>query len=108
MSISGTLARSSANISPPGGPVISLDTKKKELVVGFKNGGWEWKPAGHPVEAKGKTETKCLGSLTPREKVAHAWSNRGNNLRANACLKEAVDCFATECSIVTHDRLLDL
>jgi hypothetical protein len=28
--------------------VISVDTKKKELVGDFKNGGREWQPAGHP------------------------------------------------------------
>ncbi|WEH32579.1 ISAzo13 family transposase [Streptomyces sp. AM 4-1-1] len=30
-------------------PVISVDTKKKELVGEFKNGGREWRPAGDPV-----------------------------------------------------------
>lgn len=29
-------------------PVISVDTKKKELVGNFKNGGREWQPAGEP------------------------------------------------------------
>ena len=29
-------------------PVISVDTKKKELVGDFKNGGREWQPTGHP------------------------------------------------------------
>ena len=33
-----------------GEPVISVDTKKKELVGQFKNGGREWAPAGVPVE----------------------------------------------------------
>jgi transposase len=33
-----------------GEPVISVDTKKKELVGEFKNGGREWAPAGEPVE----------------------------------------------------------
>jgi hypothetical protein len=31
-----------------GVPVISVDTKKKELVGNFKNGGREWQPAGEP------------------------------------------------------------
>src|ERR1017187_716952 len=31
-----------------GQPVISVDTKKKELVGEFKNGGREWGPTGHP------------------------------------------------------------
>jgi hypothetical protein len=33
-----------------GQPVISVDTKKKELVGEFKNPGREWSPAGHPVK----------------------------------------------------------
>ncbi|MEX2034226.1 MAG: ISAzo13 family transposase, partial [Xanthobacteraceae bacterium] len=31
-----------------GEPAISVDTKKKELVGDFKNGGREWRPAGEP------------------------------------------------------------
>jgi len=31
-----------------GTPVISVDTKKKELVGNFKNGGREWQPEGEP------------------------------------------------------------
>jgi transposase len=33
-----------------GQPVISVDTKKKELVGEFKNGGREWRPKGEPLE----------------------------------------------------------
>jgi transposase len=31
-----------------GDPVLSVDTKKKELVGAFKNGGREWQPQGQP------------------------------------------------------------
>ncbi len=31
-----------------GSPVISVDTKKKELVGNFKNGGQQWRPKGRP------------------------------------------------------------
>jgi hypothetical protein len=33
-------------------PVISVDTKKKELVGEFKNAGREWRPQGQPVAAR--------------------------------------------------------
>jgi transposase len=33
-------------------PVISVDTKKKELVGEFKNGGREWRPKGVPEKVK--------------------------------------------------------
>ncbi|MGH9017380.1 MAG: ISAzo13 family transposase [Acidimicrobiales bacterium] len=32
-----------------GEPVISVDTKKKELIGSFANGGREWQPAGEPT-----------------------------------------------------------
>ena len=35
-----------------GQPVISVDTKKKELVGDFKNGGREWQPQGEPEEVR--------------------------------------------------------
>ncbi len=35
-----------------GQPVISVDTKKKELVGPFKNGGREWQPKGEPEEVQ--------------------------------------------------------
>jgi hypothetical protein len=33
-------------------PAISVDTKKKELVGDFKNGGREWRPQGEPEEVR--------------------------------------------------------
>ena len=33
-------------------PAISIDTKKKELVGDFKNGGREWQPKGKPEEVR--------------------------------------------------------
>ena len=35
-----------------GQPVISVDTKKKELVGDFKNAGQEWQKAGEPAEVR--------------------------------------------------------
>lgn len=34
-------------------PVISVDTKKKELVGNYKNVGKEWRPKGSPIEVNG-------------------------------------------------------
>jgi transposase len=36
-----------------GSPVISVDTKKKEMVGNYKNPGREWSPKGQPVEVNG-------------------------------------------------------
>ena len=35
-----------------GQPVISVDTKKKELVGNFRNNGREWRPAGNPEDVE--------------------------------------------------------
>ncbi|MGH9201439.1 MAG: ISAzo13 family transposase, partial [Vicinamibacterales bacterium] len=35
-----------------GDPVVSVDTKKKELVGSFKNAGKTWRPAGEPQKVK--------------------------------------------------------
>jgi hypothetical protein len=35
-----------------GQPAISVDTKKKELVGDFRNGGREWRPEGEPEEVR--------------------------------------------------------
>jgi Rhodopirellula transposase DDE domain len=35
-----------------GQPVVSVDTKKKELIGRFRNGGREWRPERHPEEVK--------------------------------------------------------
>ena len=36
-----------------GEPVISVDTKKKELIGDYANGGREWQPAGEPTRVNG-------------------------------------------------------
>jgi hypothetical protein len=40
------------NFQKRGQPVISIDTKKKELVGDFKNAGREWHPTGQPLEVR--------------------------------------------------------
>jgi hypothetical protein len=35
-----------------GQPAVSVDTKKKELVGDFKNGGREWRPQGNPEQVR--------------------------------------------------------
>jgi hypothetical protein len=49
-----------------GQPVISVDTKKKELVGNFKNGGSDYRPKGDPVRVKVHDfEDKALGKVVP-------------------------------------------
>lgn len=47
-------------------PVISIDTKKKELVGNFQNRGQEWEPQGEPVEVNVHDfPDKVLGKAIP-------------------------------------------
>src|SRR4051794_24626233 len=46
------IARRAAQYQAVGDPVISVDTKKKERVGDFKNGGQEWQPKGKPEEVR--------------------------------------------------------
>ena len=49
-----------------GQPVISVDTKKKELVGDFKNAGREWRPKGDPEKVRGHDFIdKELGKVAP-------------------------------------------
>lgn len=46
--------------------VISVDTKKKELVGSYKNGGRQWRPAGDPEQVKAHDfADKTLGKANP-------------------------------------------
>jgi hypothetical protein len=50
-----------------GQPVVSVDTKQKELIGEFKNAGQEWQPEGMPEEVGTHDfEDKRLGKVTPR------------------------------------------
>src|SRR5208283_1690756 len=52
-------------------PVISVDTKKKELVGDFKNAGREWRPEGNPEEVRVHDFLiKELGRAVPYERAA--------------------------------------
>jgi hypothetical protein len=49
-----------------GQPVVSVDTKKKELIGDFKNNGEEWQPEGQPEEVRAKDFLdKRLGKAIP-------------------------------------------
>jgi hypothetical protein len=49
-----------------GQPVVSVDTKKKELIGDFRNVGREWQPEGSPEEVRCKDfKDKELGKVAP-------------------------------------------
>ncbi len=49
-----------------GQPAVSVDTKKKELVGDFRNGGREWRPRGEPEAVRVHDfQDKALGKVIP-------------------------------------------
>lgn len=55
-----------ATFQARGQPVVSVDTKKKELVGDFKNAGREWQPKGHPEAVRVHDfADKQLGKVNP-------------------------------------------
>jgi hypothetical protein len=46
------ISRTVKEFQKRGQPVISVDTKKKEMIGNFKNAGEEWRPKGTPVEVE--------------------------------------------------------
>ena len=49
-----------------GQPVVSVDTKQKELIGDYKNPGQEWEPKGQPRRVKSKDfPDKELGKVAP-------------------------------------------
>jgi hypothetical protein len=58
-----------------GQPVVSVDTKKKELVGDFKTAGQEWQPEGAPEEARMYDfKDKHLGKVIPRGVYDLTWN----------------------------------
>lgn len=60
------IAQRAKEFQQRGQPVISVDTKKKELVGDFKNAGREWHPKGQPPEVRVHDfQDKELGKAIP-------------------------------------------
>jgi hypothetical protein len=65
-----------------GQPVVSVDTKKKELVGNYKNPGQEWEPGGQPRRVKSKDfPDTVLGKVAPYgvydQTMNEGWVNVG-------------------------------
>ena len=59
-----------------GQPVISVDTKKKELVGGFKKAGRQWRPQGDPEKVRVHDFIdKELGKVAPYRVYDLTWNN---------------------------------
>ena len=77
-----------------GEPVISVDTKKKELVGNYKNGGREWHPRGEPERVEVHDFKGELGRAVPYgvyDMTASAgWVNLGTDADTGAFAVESI------------------
>ena len=94
-----------ADFQAAGEPAISVDTKKKELVGDFKNGGRELRPKGRPEAVRVHDFViPALGKAVPYG-VYDIAANAGAALRLAACLE--VPLLVIEpCGFVWDDRRL--
>jgi hypothetical protein len=68
------ISRQVSAFQEQGQPVVSVDTKKKELVGDFKNAGREWQPEGAPEEVRVHDfQDKRLGKVIPRGVYDVTW-----------------------------------
>ncbi|MBI4878888.1 MAG: hypothetical protein HY812_04400 [Planctomycetes bacterium] len=58
-----------------GAPVISVDTKKKELVGDYANAGRQWLPEKRPVKVPSRYPHLAphRGDMTARRKPSSSW-----------------------------------
>ena len=77
-----------------GEPVISVDTKKKELVGNYRNGGTEWRPRGEPEPVEVHDFKGELGRAVPYgvyDMTANAgWVNVGTDADTGAFAVESI------------------
>jgi transposase len=77
-----------------GEPVISVDTKKKELVGSYRNGGREWHPRGEPERVQVHDFKGELGRAVPYgvyDLTANAgWVNVGTDADTGAFAVESI------------------
>jgi len=60
------ISRQTRRLQKRGQPVVSVDTKKKELLGDFKNAGREWQPSGTPEEVRVYDfQDRALGKAIP-------------------------------------------
>ena len=83
-----------AGFQAAGQPVISVDTKKKELVGNYKNGGREWRPRGEPERVEVHDFKGELGRAVPYgvyDVSANAgWVNVGTDAGTGAFAVESI------------------
>jgi len=97
-----------------GDPVISVDTKKKELVGNYKAAGREWEPAGSPRQVQVHDfADKALGKVAPYGvydiAANNGWVNVGTDADTGAFAVESIRRWWTTMGAISYpgsDKLL--
>jgi hypothetical protein len=94
-------------------PVISVDTKKKELIGDFKNGGREWRPKGKPEEVRTHDfMDRDLGKVNPYgvyDQTANVgWVSVGTDHDTAAFAVESIRRWWSKMGAACHPQATDL
>jgi hypothetical protein len=107
------IARQARSFQRRGQPVVSVDTKKKELVGDFKNAGREWQPEGSPEEVRCKDfKDKVLGKVAPYgvydQTVNEGWVSVGIDHDTARFATETLRRWWSKMGVRVYPRATDL
>ncbi len=96
-----------------GQPVVSVDTKKKELIGNFRGAGREWHRQGHPEEVRTKSfPDEALGEVIPGGvydlTVNQGWVSVGIDHNTAAFAKETIRRWWREMGSPLYPDAIDL
>jgi Rhodopirellula transposase DDE domain len=94
-------------------PVLSVDTKKKDLVGDCKNGGRQWRPAGQPAMVRvhdfvDRTLGKALPSGVSDVATNQGWVSVGTDHDTAACAVQTVRRWWQPMGQPTYPQATDL
>ncbi len=107
------IARQARSFQRRGQPVVSVDTKKKELVGDFKNAGREWQPEGSPEEVRCKDfKDQVLGKVAPYgvydQTVNEGWVSVGIDHDTARFATETLRRWWSKMGVRVYPRATDL
>ena len=96
-----------------GQPVVSVDTKEKELIGNFRSAGREWHRQGHPEEVRTKSfPDEALGEVSPGGvydlTVNQGWVSVGIDHNTAAFAKETIRRWWREMGSPLYPDAIDL
>ncbi len=107
------ISRTVKEFQKRGQPVISVDTKKKEIIGNFKNAGREWQPKGTPIEVEDHDFIKDeLGKAIPYGVYDlannNAWVNVGVDHDTPEFAVASIQRWWTEMGLACYPKATEL